>query len=181
MNKINHQYNLGDKVYVRYNENCEKGVVSSIILSVERGDVHESYQVECEELLTVDVSHIGVSKEEVIDKMVKTQINSLSPLRRFINRYLLTVEYNGGGSINTLNRLHSRGYVIEDNDEIKLVQFKKVEYIKTEMGIEVRFHTNTKYYNEAYSTVAGAVDRLKHNFDIRVKNMETEVEDSVEQ
>jgi len=175
MNKINHQYNLGDMVYVRYNENCEKGVVSSIILSVERGDVHESYQVECgKELLTVGASHIGVTKEELIDKMVKTQINSLSPLRRFINRYLLTVEYDTGGSINTLNRLHSRGYVITDNDEIKLVQFKKVEYIKTKMGIEVRFYTNTKYYNEAYSTIAGAVDRLKYNFDTRVKNMETE-------
>ena len=131
MNKINHQYNLGDEVYVHYNENCEKGVISSIILSVERGDVNESYQVDCDNgLLTINVSHIGVTKEELVDKIVKVQINSLSPLKRFINRYLLTVEYDTGGSINTLSRLHRQGYVIVDSDEIQLVQFRKLSTSK---------------------------------------------------
>ena len=131
MNKINHQYNLGDEVYVHYNENCEKGEISSIILSVERGDVNESYQVDCDNgLLTINVSHIGVTKEELVDKIVKVQINSLSPLKRFINRYLLTVEYDTGGSINTLSRLHRQGYVIVDSDEIQLVQFRKLSTSK---------------------------------------------------
>ena len=170
MNKINHQYNLGDEVYIHYNENCENGVVSAIMLTVERGDVHESYQVDCDNkgLLVVGVGHIGKDRDELIDKIV--QVNSLSPLRKFINRYLLTVEYDTGGSINTLSRLHRQGYVIPNKGEIKLVQFNKVEYIKTEMGIEVKFHTDTEYYNEAYATLAEAVKRLRHIFDSRVKH-----------
>ena len=165
MKKLNHEYNIGDKVFLHRDTGCSKGTITEVIMTIVDGELNEEYKVNCSGgTIRSDINHIGLTKEEVINKLIKVQVDSLSVFERFMNKYIRQSSYETGGSITALSSLHRQGYVFTNLEEIQLVHFDKVEYVKGIDGVEVKFYYDGKCYHEAYVTVQEATDRLREKF-----------------